>query len=326
MAQLPKNIDVSKLRYSEIKTLSSGAKTVYVNYGTDKLTIQTPVLSLPPYGLSEPYDISQAKKKGLPIPEKDKKYDLDVSFKGIDDNPKIKIFHDKMKEVEAKIIDDAFTNRLAWFKDDFDNNKAMLAKLFTPMVRVDKDPKTGKPVGKYPATLKAKLPYDNKSNTFTFEAYDMENNEISFQTIMNNLKGAKAQLIIQLTGLWFAGGKYGCSWKVISGKFQLHQYSKITFVDDSDAENVVADEESDDDDIVDSEVSKVLAVSAAVEKIQDDSEEEAEEEYDEEEEEAEQVEAEPEPEPEPVKPPPPVKKTEAAKEAPKKPVKKVVAK
>ena len=129
MAQLPKNIDVSKLRYSEIKTLSSGAKTVYVNYGTDKLTIQTPVLSLPPYGRSEPYDISQAKKKGLPIPEKDKKYDLDVSFKGIDENPKIKIFHDKMKEVEAKIIGVDRKSRVISLsikaKDNADEQQAM---------------------------------------------------------------------------------------------------------------------------------------------------------------------------------------------------------
>ena len=49
---LPSNINVSNFRYSEVKTLTSGAKSVYINYGTGKLRIQTPLMYLP-YGVSE---------------------------------------------------------------------------------------------------------------------------------------------------------------------------------------------------------------------------------------------------------------------------------
>lgn len=290
MTQLPKNVDVNKFRYSELRTLASGAKTVYVNYGVEKLTIQTPVLSVP-YGIGEPYDVKEAIKNGTVVPDKEKKYDLTVSFRGIDDNPKVKIFHDKLKEIETKIIDDAFNNRLSWFKDDFDGNKSFVSKLFTPIVKVDKDPNTGKPVGKYPPTFKAKLPYDNKSNSFMFDSFDMENNELDFNKIINHLKGAKAQLIIQLTGIWFAGGKYGCSWKVVSSKFQLQQSSKFNFLQESDAEE--ENEEEEDDDIVDSEAMKNLNLTT---EANDFEQEEDEEEEDEEVE----VEDEPEPEPEPV--------------------------
>lgn len=244
MAQLPKNIDVSKIRYSELRSLSSGAKTVYVNYGSEKLTIQTPVVSIP-YGIGEPFEAKEAAKNGTSILDKDKKYDLTVSFRGMDENPKVQMFHDKLKEIETKIIDDAFANRLSWFKDDFDGNKSFVSKLFNPIVKIDKDPNTGKPVGKYPPTFKVKLPYDNKINKFSFDCYDMDNEELDFSSIMNKLKGAKTQLIVQLTGIWFAGGKYGCSWKVVSAKFQLHQNSKITFIQDSDAENVEVDEDDD---------------------------------------------------------------------------------
>lgn len=295
MVQLAKNIDVNKLRYSEMKTLTSGAKTVYVNYGSEKLTIQTPVLSLP-YGLGEPYEAKDAAKNGTPISDKEKKYDLTASFRGIDENPKVKVFHDKLKEIETKIIDDAFSNRLAWFKDDFDGNKSFVSKLFSPIVRVDKDPTTGKPVGKYPPTFKAKLPYDNKSNTFAFDTFDMDNNELDFSEIMMKLKGAKAQLIVQLSGIWFAGGKYGCSWKIVSAKFQLHQNSKITFIVDSDAEDIANDEE-DDDDVVNSDaLSNLNNVPVPVEE--DEEEEEEEEEDDEGVEEA----PTPEPSPPPKKP------------------------
>lgn len=301
MTQLPKNIDVNKLRYSELRTLPSGAKTVYVNYGTEKLTIQTPHLSLP-YGLGEPYDAKEAAKNGTPIADKDKKYDLTVSFRGIEDNAKVKCFHDKLKDLENKIIDDAFANRLAWFKDDFDGNKSFVSKLFTPIVKIDKDPNTGKPVGKYPPTFKAKLPYDNKTSSFMFDAYTMENDELDFQSIMKNLKGAKTQLIVQLTGIWFAGGKYGCSWKVVSGKFQLHQNSKVAFIEDSDNENVALDDEEDDIS-VDNDAIKSLSLekNTVVEEEDDDADDVEEEDDDvEEEEDDEEIEPEPEPEPEPV--------------------------
>jgi len=320
MAQLAKNVDVSKLRYSELKTLASGAKSVYVNYGNEKLTIQTPLMSLP-YGLGEPYEVKEAAKTGAVIAEKDKKYDLTMSFRDMESNPKVKIFHDKMKEIETKLIDDAFTNRLAWFKDDFDGNKSFVSKLFTPIVKIDKDPNTGKPVGKYPPTFKAKLPFDQKSNTFAFDSFDMDNNEIDFETIMNKLKSAKVQLIIQLTGLWFAGGKYGCSWKIISSKFQLYQNNKIAFIEDSDNDKSNDDEEEDDDDVsVDRDVLKGLKLSdddkntvPVTPLVVDDDEDEEEEDDDEE-----VDDDEPEPEPEPVPEPPKPAAKPAVKKAAKK--------
>lgn len=266
---LPKQVDVSKLKYSEVKTLSSGAKTVYINYGFDKLTMQTPVMSLP-YGLGEPYE-NKDTSKGSSQVEKEKKYDLTLSFRGIDENPKIKSFHDKLKDIENKVIDDAFTNRLAWFKDDYEGNKSFVAKLFTPIVKTDKDKETGKIVGKYPSTFKAKLPYDVKNDRFNFDSYNMDNEELTFTDIMYKLKGAKTQLIVQLMGIWFAGGKYGCSWKIVSGKFQLQQSSKITFIEDSDTEklSIKDDEEEDDDMSVDRD-----AVAKTTEVPEEEEEEE----------------------------------------------------
>lgn len=309
MAQLPKNVDVSKLRYSEMRSLASGAKTVYVNYGSEKLTIQSPVLSLP-YGLSEPLIDAKEAAKSLAV-EKEKKYDLTVSFRGIDENPKVKLFHDKLKEIEAKIIDDAYTNRTSWLKDP-DADKTFVSKLFSPIVKIDKDKETGKVLGKYPPTFKAKVPYDNKTDSFNFDCFDMDNNELDFHEIMNKLKGAKAQLIVQLTGIWFAGGKYGCSWKIISAKFQLHQNSKITFIEDSDTENVVADDE--DDDVVDSEALKNLPTNTSVPIDEEDDEEEQDDD--------EQAEEEEEDEPSP----PAKKPVKLAAPPAKKPVKKTVAK
>lgn len=253
---LPKNVVCSKLKYSDVKSLSNGSKTVYINYGNgaEKLTIQIPMLNIP-YGIGDgTYNPNKKDGKDKKVDEdvkeekKDLRYDLTVSFRGMEDNSKIKAFHDKMQEIERKIKDDAFANRLTWLRDDFDGMKAFTDKMFSPFVKYDKDKDTGKIIGKYPPTLKVKLPYDNKNDTFVFDSYDMDGNEIDFKTIMTKLKGAKAQLVIQLSGIWFAGGKYGCTWKVLMGKFQLPCKSKYTFLVDSDDDDTTTKPKFDHDD------------------------------------------------------------------------------
>jgi hypothetical protein len=263
---LPKNVDVSKLKYSDIRTLASGSKSIYVNYGTQKLRIQTPVMYMP-YGIGEGYEDKTIKnpeiKKNV-----DKKYDLTISFKGFDENVKIETFLSKMKEIESEIIDKAFENREPWFKDDYDGNKAILSRMFSPMIKVDKDPKTGKVVGKYPPTFRAKVPYDGANDKFNFDAFDMESNEIDFTTIISKLKGGRTQLIIELTGIWLAGGKFGCTWKIVSGKFQLSQNNKPKFIEDSDTEKVEDEEEEQEDEI------EVTSADLANTKIDDEDEQE----------------------------------------------------
>jgi hypothetical protein len=243
---LPKNVDVSKLKYAEVKILASGSKSIYVNYGTQRLRIQTPVMYMP-YGIGEGFE---DKSKKLHDVKKDKKYDITLSFKGYDENAKIQVFLDKMRELEGEIIDKAFENREPWFKDDCDGNKAIVARLFSPIIKVDKDPKTGKVVGKYPPTIRVKVPYDEANDKFNFDSFDMENNEIDFHNIITKLKAGKTQLIIELTGIWIAGGKYGCTWKIVSGKFQLSMSNKMAFIEDSDTEKLSNDEEDEDDDDV----------------------------------------------------------------------------
>jgi hypothetical protein len=307
-----------------MKVMKSGAKSIYVNYQGAKINIQTPLLNIP-YGVN---DNMQFIKDDPKRKDETQKYDITVSFKGIDENPKIKLFHDKLIELENKILEDAFTNRVAWFKNNFDGNKGTVSNMFSRIIRRDKDKETGMFADKYPPTFKAKIPYDSSEDKFDFDSYDMDNNEIDFKDYVSNLKGGKAQFIIQLNGIWFSAGMFGCSWKIVSAKFQKVNSSKITFVKDSDDDNV--DEDDEDDIEVDTEVisksvqkpqvaasASTAATAATVSKTpvvsskkeeEEDEEEDEEEEVDEEEDEEEEVddaqvpEPEPEPEPEPVKP------------------------
>jgi len=309
---LPKQFNVDKIKYSEMKVMKSGAKSVYLNYQGSKINIQTPVLSIP-YGVN---DNTQFIKDDPKRKDEARKYDITASFKGKDENPKLQAFHDKLIELEQKICEDASKNSVAWFKKNFDGNKGAIENMFSPIVRRDKDKETGMFADKYPPNFKAKLPYDSVEDKFEFDAYDMDNNEIDFKDYVANLKGGKAQFIIQLNGLWFSAGMFGCSWKIISAKFQKINTSKITFVKDSDEENAEDDDEDDEDIDIDTEViSKVIAtvvpekdnkkiqqvVPTLVEEEDEEEEEEDEKEEEEEKEGDDEDEEEPEPEPEPVK-------------------------
>lgn len=283
---VPAQVDVSKLKYSEPKLLDNQSKTVYVNYDGDKLTIQTPLVNIP-YNINDFNDDSN----------KYKKFDINLSFAGMDTNPKVKQFFDKIQEIEEKIKSDAFKNRQLWLRDDYDGIKKVVDKLFFPIIKYDKDKETGKVLNRYPPTMKAKLPYDSAHQCFTFDASDMDNNEIVFSEYMNRVKGAKARLILQLTGLWIAGGKYGCTWKVVKAKFQFMSRGTYSFVEDSDDEDVKSEQ---DDDLIEDAMENGKKKAPAV---LPDSEEENDSEMEEEDE-------------MPPPPPPPkktVKKTAAKK-------------
>lgn len=245
---LPKNINIANFKYSEVKTLTSGAKSVYINYATGKLRIQTPVMYIP-YGVNEGgFDDKNAKQDPKKGEKKEKKYDLTLSFKGHDENPKIESFLTKLKEIESKVIDDAFENRQPWFKDDFDGQKIIVTKMFSPIIKVDKDKNTGKVLGKYPPTIRFKLPYDNENDRFSFNSYNMNGEVIDLNDILTKLKGGKAQLIVELNSIWFAAGKFGCTWKLITGKFQRSISNDITFIDDSDTEKTETKDDDEDED------------------------------------------------------------------------------
>lgn len=332
---LAKNINVSKLKFSEPKTLSNGSSTVYINYEGEKLTIQTPVMRLP-YGLGDWNDKNNAGKKAE---DAIKKYDLSVSFTDYDSNPKMKTLLDKMHEIEKRIIEEAFEHRVSWLQDDYEGSKTLVGKLFWPIVQIDKDKQTKKVVGKYPPTMKLKLPYDNRNDVFSFEAQDMEGSAVDFKEIMGALKGAKARLIIQLSGLWFAGGRYGCTWKVVRSMFEVTTKRAIAqFIVDSDddIDDAAQEEDEEDEDLAEDAATAVAASlknvslksasapappapapvvqEAPVAEEEDEKEEEdAEEDAEEEEEEDDDSEVD-----EPPPPPPPVKKPAAKKATAKK--------
>lgn len=227
----------SNVEYSDPKKLQHGGQAIYLNYDGKPLILQTPKMSMP-WGMG---------KFDGDIP----KYSVDLSFKGMDNSESLQSFYSALNQLDEKLVEDGVSNSMQWFKKK-KQTKEVCKALYAPQIKVSKD-KNGEPDGKYPPTMKVKVPW--RDGSFQCDAYDSKRQLIQDDLSNVLVKGSQVQALIQCVGIWFAGGKYGCSWKVVQMKVTppagIHGYS---FIDDSEdeAEDEVAEGGSDED-VVDEE-------------------------------------------------------------------------
>ena len=244
--ELPKNLDISKLQLSDVKSNSYGGKVVYINNNGKNLRIQIPEMTLC-YGLCENEVIDNKTNEVI-----GHKYSTNFSFKGMTDdkgnilNKKLKIFHDMLDNLDNLILSKAIENSITWLKMK-KINKETAEALYSNLIIKSKDKETQEPDGKYPDTFKGKIPfYENKFKT---EVYNPNKELVDLKK--NIVKGSTARAIIECTGVWFAGGKFGVGWKIIQMAVnipeELSGYSIIESSDDED-DDIDIVEESDDSD------------------------------------------------------------------------------
>ena len=199
------DFNTSNITFSQVKVLpGSGAKQAYLNYGGRSLTMQTASMSVP-------YGMSVFDKQGP------KKYSVDLSFRGYEDESpknKIRAFYNAMVALDEFMVQEGMKNSLAWFKEDFTDDAKTVRRFYTPIVRISKDA-NGKPKT-YPPTLKVALKKRTGSDDFDVQAFDEQKRpyeNVPLEDIL--VKGAQLTTIIQCTGVWFAGSKFGLSWKAV---------------------------------------------------------------------------------------------------------------
>lgn len=241
----------------KIRTLESGGKMVYLSYNDKPLVIQTPEL-VAPYGLSKWDNDGKSAAK----------YSLDLSFKGMDSKEHIAKFYKAMQEFDSSMVEQGLKHSEEWFKKSY-KSKEVVEALYTCVLRRSKD-------DKYPPTLKMTVPVDMNTGDFKCKVFDKRppHGNLDLNTI--NLKGAKVTAIVQCTGVWIAGTKFGTTWKVV--QLRVEQVAKITEYAFQDIQGDTADDLDEDDDEHDGKV--VVPAAAAKEKDDDDfveSEEEDEE-------------------------------------------------
>jgi hypothetical protein len=203
----PSAFSVSKVSVSQPKVLDSGGKLAYVNYGDSRsLLIQTP--SLP-----SPFGMNVFDKNGPP------KFSLDLALRGYQEAGKVKAFYDALSSLDEFMIDLGVKNSKLWFKADM--KREIVQAFYTPIVKFGRD-KEGNQTP-YPPNVKLQL-RKNREGAFETEFYgeDAKSNpkakpldleESPLESFL--VKKVEVTALMQCTGVWFAGGKYGLSWKAV---------------------------------------------------------------------------------------------------------------
>ena len=207
-----------------------------MNYDGGMFVFQTPSCTLP-YGMS-------AFDKAGPV-----KYSVELSLRGYDEEgSKIEQFYEALESLDDWMIDQGVKNSKAWFKSEL--SRDVVKAFYTPMIRVSKD-KDGNPKP-YPPTIKCSLRQKRDSQDFDVQCYDDKRQlyrGIPLEELL--VKGTQMTSLVQCTGIWFAGSKYGLSWKLVQSVIsKLPQSARgFNFVDDGDltAPSSRRLEEEDDD-------------------------------------------------------------------------------
>ena len=224
--------EFTRISYGDVKLGQKGGKSAFVGYCGKPLLLQTPMMLLP-------FGVNVFQKEG----EEDQ-YSLNLSFGGYEDNEKIRAFKQFGEYFDNKILTDACsTHSLKWFTKKMMNREVVEA-LYTPMVKYSKNKETGEINTQYPPTINIKVRC--KEGRFLCDVYDSNRNKIADPNLLELIpKGSMAQALIRCNGMWFVGGKFGCTWSLVQIKVipppRLEGYG---FIDDEPAsaeEDIVVD-------------------------------------------------------------------------------------
>lgn len=213
MITSPSDVTVSKIEFGPVKLLDSGGKTVNLRYESRNLMLETPSLSVP-------YGVNVFDKNGPP------KYSVDLSLRGVDDNEQVRNLQNFLEAFDERMIDAGVENAGKWFKMA-NPSREVIKAFYTPLLKYSRDPQGNlKP---YPPTFKIALRQKkgltgSQSASFETSFYNAAERDAKGQVAEFPRDSALEQVlckwsnvtaIIQCTGVWFAGGKFGTTWKAM---------------------------------------------------------------------------------------------------------------
>jgi hypothetical protein len=192
----PSSFNSKNISITVPKVLPSGAKQAYLNYGGERLVMQTAV------SMSVPFGLNVADKFGPA------EYSVELSFRGNEQRPEVKEFMDVIAQIDETLLNEGVKNSKTWFKGDL--SRDVVKAFYTPSLKYSKD-KEGN-VLNYPPNIKLKLRKVN--NDFETKFYDVNGNPYKGIPVEDLLvKGTQVTAIIECAGVWFAGSKFGLTWR-----------------------------------------------------------------------------------------------------------------
>jgi len=176
------------------------------------------------------------------------KYTCKLNFKGHESDPDIKGFLTKSLEFDNHLIKQAVINSKKWFGGK-SLSEDTIKELYTPMVKYSIDQETGNIKDEYPPSFSFKSIKKNGTNLCKYFNHNrtlINTNQVDQDEYMDLSeilkKGTRITTLLKCNGLWFAGGKFGCTWK--SEQIKIEQKSTsldgYAFRDDED-EGIISD-------------------------------------------------------------------------------------
>lgn len=253
------------VKFTKPKVNKSGGKSVGIlNSKNSVVLLSTPLIYT--WGMNEFVDEATGRKS----------YDLNIQFPNESyPNEQNSKFLDNMVAFQNKIKQDAMNNSMEWFNKPKSKFSAEVADaLFHPILKYPKDKNTGEPDVTKAPTMKIKV--DFYDGDFKCEIYDMNrtllfpNKSAGGATSPMEFipKGINVALVIKCGGLWFANGKFGCTWKLLQAAVKPKASLKGQCLIQLNAEDV---ERSRDDSDQYHSNSPVAAAASAVQDKKSDS-------------------------------------------------------
>jgi hypothetical protein len=276
----------SEITYGAVKVNSRGGKSVKIlDSKKSTLILNTPLIMT--WGINEMKDDNTGRVS----------YNLAIQYPsgnyGTDNS---RLFFEKMKEFEDRILNDAVKNSKEWFGKVY--TREVLEALYSPVLKYPKVKGTEDLDYSKAPTTRVKIPYWDEK--FNVELYDVDRVPLyrpgdaldkPFETFIP--KTSQVALVIQCNGFWFIGGKFGISFQMVQAvirkplRIQGNCYVKLgsddmKVVDDLDKkEKKELEEEMDDalvDDVVVESDDDVPVQNTVKEEVREEVKEEVQEE------------------------------------------------
>jgi hypothetical protein len=155
-----------------------------------------------------------------------KSYDMSLQFPSAEYlREDTSAFLENMKKMNDYVKEQACINSKAWFGKV--QSAEVVDAFWTPILKYPKDKTTGEPDHSKSPTLRVKIPFWD--GQFKCEIYNVHRELIFPKPNVNILdvvpKGSEVKVMLQCGGIWFAGGKFGITWKpyqmIVKPKHQL---------------------------------------------------------------------------------------------------------
>lgn len=258
------DLDLSKLKFSDVKVNAQGRKLVFVNNNDKKIILQTPKMYLP-------NGINRWRQKDV-LDNKSDAFEMELSFGG--DSPDVIGFHEKMKEYDEIVKQQILENPKDWVNKQKISLETIEDAFYNPVVRLAYDKNHNKI--DYPDRIKIKIDREKDGDDYTGKflsnkkfktpvlGFDTNRNPIEFNESNYEQavpKGSHVVCIIELVYISIAA-KISTKWKLVQFKVFKNQQNinDYALIDDEENDGLIDDN---------NEIEEVEAVEEAVEAVEE---------------------------------------------------------